>query len=699
MKKSGLALLALVATAAAGACTADADCGRGFECSLPAPAPSCGRVIEEGGACHTAGAARENVGRHLCCAAGTSCSEGSVWGPRTCTKVEGTCVRKEVQKRYECTDKTLSDGGAWHDSRTWRSGGFTCQDYADWGACASKGHKFAFEGLAANDACCACGGGEQGARICPPRVRKAWSSLECHERTHYVDAVNAFKKNDPEQYELLVTSHVALFSYAHGTSAFLHWHRWYLVGYENALRAQPGFECVTVPYWDWEQDSGSEFMAYPLRAETFGSWDGVDAETGCVTNGIAADWEATPSASTAQTNTTCLRRHFQPPPPPFVPETHPERRFATTEQLAALIIGNPNETNPEFEVFRGPFEGRPHAWPHIVVGGWGPAFMGGPDVPAQMSSAYSPDDPLFWVHHCNVDRIFAVWQDYHGHDLVDVETEVATPHHYEAVVDDACVPMCLQGAPPCPPPCMDEMSPVFGNATVCPPWCMGPNFPCTPGCNAQPVETLDLDAPMPFGATPETTAPSLQGFVTPRMMHAPTQLGEYNSYTYVADNLAAALDAFPGWQHRNEWTFVQPRAADDEYVPVDNCGVMPPAVPPGCLPSRGEVTYATCGAVFPRPGNATAPGPAAPVAPQAPAAPMAGARAAGELSAEPLGYVEGLCARLAEQCGPDGQGLGAPAGSPAEALYQELARRMGQSAADAVNYQPCHMIQAFGCFA
>ena len=39
---------------------------------------------------------------------------------------------------------------------------------------------------------------------------------------------------------------------------------------------------------------------------------------------------------------------------------------------------------------------------------------------------YSPDDPLFFMHHANVDRIWALHQDYYGHDLVapvDLDTD------------------------------------------------------------------------------------------------------------------------------------------------------------------------------------------------------------------------------------------------------------------------------------
>eukprot|EP01063_Lacrimia_lanifica_P041490 TRINITY_DN96_c0_g3_i1.p1 TRINITY_DN96_c0_g3~~TRINITY_DN96_c0_g3_i1.p1 ORF type:complete len:689 (+),score=288.07 TRINITY_DN96_c0_g3_i1:69-2135(+) len=58
---------------------------------------------------------------------------------------------------FQCTDKALADGAAWHDAR---GDMYTCDAYAEANnACTKKGHRFANEGMTANVACCACGGG------------------------------------------------------------------------------------------------------------------------------------------------------------------------------------------------------------------------------------------------------------------------------------------------------------------------------------------------------------------------------------------------------------------------------------------------------------------------------------------------------------------------------------------------------------
>jgi tyrosinase len=55
------------------------------------------------------------------------------------------------------------------------------------------------------------------------------------------------------------------------------------------------------------------------------------------------------------------------------------------------------ERRPRFPVFQQRLEAV-HDWVHSAVGG-------------NMVTSRSPADPLFWLHHANIDRIWARWQD------------------------------------------------------------------------------------------------------------------------------------------------------------------------------------------------------------------------------------------------------------------------------------------------
>ena len=55
--------------------------------------------------------------------------------------------------------------------------------------------------------------------------------------------------------------------------------------------------------------------------------------------------------------------------------------------------------NTTFTAFSGALEG-PHGWVHNAVGG-------------TMGTSTSPKDPLFWLHHGLIDKLFADWQAAH----------------------------------------------------------------------------------------------------------------------------------------------------------------------------------------------------------------------------------------------------------------------------------------------
>jgi len=57
-----------------------------------------------------------------------------------------------------------------------------------------------------------------------------------------------------------------------------------------------------------------------------------------------------------------------------------------------------------------------HGSPHCFIHG-------------HMCTFYSPEDPFFFMHHCNIDRMWAIWQDYYDFDLVPISPTDAL--HYD----------------------------------------------------------------------------------------------------------------------------------------------------------------------------------------------------------------------------------------------------------------------------
>ncbi len=72
-------------------------------------------------------------------------------------------------------------------------------------------------------------------------------------------------------------------------------------------------------------------------------------------------------------------------------------------------------SNPDLGV-RGQVENVPHGSVHVLVGGAPPANPGNGFLSAFETAGL---DPLFWLHHCNIDRLWAAWMTKPG---VNMET-------------------------------------------------------------------------------------------------------------------------------------------------------------------------------------------------------------------------------------------------------------------------------------
>ncbi|ESY92765.1 tyrosinase family protein [Mesorhizobium sp. LNHC229A00] len=168
----------------------------------------------------------------------------------------------------------------------------------------------------------------------------------------------------------------------HGVSDFTHWHRWYVSYFEQICSKLIGKPDFALAYWDWEESKSKvpdPFFDLPKlnvvqwndqSNEQSDNW-GPGRVTTIGARGIAR----------AQTMTS-------------IPQ------FANSFLKTTLdsIRGQ-----PDFEIFTGLLEGQPHGNAHVAVGSLHGAR-------GHMGSGMSSLDPIFWLHHCNIDRIWAEWQ-------------------------------------------------------------------------------------------------------------------------------------------------------------------------------------------------------------------------------------------------------------------------------------------------
>lgn len=132
---------------------------------------------------------------------------------------------------------------------------------------------------------------------------------------------------------------------------FLPWHREFLWRLENRLRdIVPG---VTLPYWDWTVDRA--IPAALSHAGDLAAWG--------ITRNPHLDVSQLPTAANVNT---------------------------------ALALG---VSPPQFRTFQTALEDL-HNAVHNAVGG-------------TMATERSPADPLFWIHHAFVDKLWAHWENLH----------------------------------------------------------------------------------------------------------------------------------------------------------------------------------------------------------------------------------------------------------------------------------------------
>lgn len=146
----------------------------------------------------------------------------------------------------------------------------------------------------------------------------------------------------------------------HGTWFFLPWHRMYLLQFERIIRSLTGEPGFALPYWDYK--------------------DAGEIEV--------------PAAFKKKTSPLFLKGRAD----------KPGRVANSTWPLSGTFTafgGAPSTTPEHTGEFPGTLEMLPHNPVHGRVGGW-------------MGTFQSPIDPLFWIHHCNIDRLWAVWLGLEG---------------------------------------------------------------------------------------------------------------------------------------------------------------------------------------------------------------------------------------------------------------------------------------------
>jgi len=294
------------------------------------------------------------------------------------------------------------------------------------------------------------------------KVRKNALALTPQEKADFVNAIKLLKQT-PSPYDTLINYYDQFVKWhyeafycdgsgmmhdgypAHMNPAFLPWHRSYLQLFENALSTVSG-KTILIPYWDWTDPSSLNVVFADDFMGGFGNAaNGYVVQTGPFRQG---EWEI---KINDYLNIDSVKMDIYPSvnPAPYLiraqsifksgnvalPQNSDLQRCLNVPQYDSYPWDSSSDTLQSFrnnlEGWRGSIgniclpnhnmdvdnpTGRTsamHNVVHIYVGGIFPTSGGGYEL-GNMSQNTSPNDPVFWIHHANIDRIWSGWMNRHG---------------------------------------------------------------------------------------------------------------------------------------------------------------------------------------------------------------------------------------------------------------------------------------------
>ncbi|KAJ1654340.1 hypothetical protein IWQ61_005713 [Dispira simplex] len=211
------------------------------------------------------------------------------------------------------------------------------------------------------------------------RTRREIRQLSRQERMRFFRAIHQLNHGDiPTVWDNYALWHLNLNHTIHRSPFFLPFHRRYLVDLEKSLQAiDPS---VTLPYWDWSLDAEAPFDNVVFS----GAIDWLGSQGICLNDGAFARFYVTCTESGLRPH--CLSRRFR-------------AVNGRTTLYGRDIIQRIIDTTDTYNAFRELLEYGPHNLVHDMVGG-------------DMDTMCAPNDPVFFLHHAFVDKLWADWQRY-----------------------------------------------------------------------------------------------------------------------------------------------------------------------------------------------------------------------------------------------------------------------------------------------
>ena len=252
-------------------------------------------------------------------------------------------------------------------------------------------------------------------------IRKNAKDLLAGEKTAFTNAVIALKKRPSllhpadaahgrydDYVEVHLNAMMAMMmghvpNWGHLSAAFGPWHRVLLAHFESELRAIDA--SVTLPYWDWTDAASTSAVFAPNMlgsngrpgdgqvmdgpfAHATGKWNVVVKDDPSNPDFLMRQFGSDPSAAALPDKTSMQD-------PILALTVYDEAPWYDSKRKTAALRARADA------LFRFRLEYDLHNLVHRYVGG-------------DMGLAASPNDPVFWLHHCNLDRLWSLWEQTAG---------------------------------------------------------------------------------------------------------------------------------------------------------------------------------------------------------------------------------------------------------------------------------------------
>ena len=196
-----------------------------------------------------------------------------------------------------------------------------------------------------------------------------------------IQAMKSLPSSDPRNWTNQVNIH---FNFCpHGNWYLLPWHRAYVNQFEKIIAQLSNYPSFVMPFWDWTTDRS---IPAAFASPTY--------------NGVANPlYDSTRTMSTTATlpddmvgpnviNSIIAETQF---------EIFGSSRGSITQNGTKIQQNSTNSSWQRTQGSQGPLESNPHNRVHNTIGGYMLDFL------------HSPNDPLFWLHHSNIDRLWSLW--------------------------------------------------------------------------------------------------------------------------------------------------------------------------------------------------------------------------------------------------------------------------------------------------